>query len=116
MGETVAKFKVFGARGSVELDALVDTGATFTKIPRSKAEDIGLETSYETEVELADGRLIPRKLGLAEIQIADVRRPVLLTVSSDGEKPIPGYTTLENLGFKVNPITRSLERTRPIEF
>jgi predicted aspartyl protease len=68
------------------------------------------------QVQLADGRLIPRKLGLAEIQIADVRRPVLLAVGSDGEKPVLGYTTLENLGFKVTSITRSLERALPIEF
>lgn len=114
--EPYFKIKVFGCRGSVELDVLVDTGATFTKIPKSKAEDIGIQANYETEVELADGRLVPRKLGLAEVQIADVRRPVLLAVGSDGEKSVVGYTTLENLGFKVNPITRSLERTRPIEF
>jgi aspartyl protease family protein len=116
MGETVTKFKVFGARGSVELEALVDTGATFTKIPESYAERVGIETRYDTEVELADGRVVPRKLGLAEIQIADVRRPVLLAVSANGEKPVLGYTSLENLGFKVNPITRLLERARPIEF
>lgn len=116
MGETMAKFKVFGSRGSVEIEALVDRGATFTKIPRSHAEEVGIDPKYETEVELADGRLVPRKLGLGEIQIADVRRPVLVAVGSDGEKPVLGYTTLENLGFKVNPITRQLERARPIEF
>jgi len=116
MGETITRFKVFGALGSVELDALVETGATFTKIPRLEDERIGVEAKYETEVELADGRLVPRKLGLAEVQIADVRRPVLLAVGADGEKPVLGYTTLENLGFKVNPITRLLERARPIEF
>ena len=107
---------MFGTRGSVELDALVDTGVTLTKIPKSEAERVGLETKYDAEVELADGRLVARKLGLAEIQIANVRRPVLLAVGTDGEKPVVGYTTLENLGFKVNPITRRLEPARPIEF
>jgi clan AA aspartic protease len=116
LGETLAKFKVFGARGSVEIEALVDTGATFTKISRSHAEKVGIEPKYETEVELADGGLVSRKLGLSDIQIADVRRPVLVAVGSDGEKPVLGYATLENLGFKVNPITRQLERARPIEF
>lgn len=115
MGETITKFKVFGTLGAVELDALVDTVATFTKIPRAEAERIGVEARYDTEVELADGRLVPRKLGLAEIRIAGVRRPVLLAVGADGEKPVVGYTTLENFGFKVNPITRLLERARPIE-
>ena len=94
----------------------MDTGTTFTKIPKSEAERVGLETKYDAEVELADGRLVARKLGLAEIQIANVRRPVLLAVGTDGEKPVVGYTTLENLRFKVNPITRRLEPARPIEF
>ena len=44
MGETVTKFKVFGAQGTVELEALIDTGATFTKILKSKAEDIGIDS------------------------------------------------------------------------
>lgn len=98
------------------MSSLVDTGAAFTKIPFSQAEEIVAEPRYETEVELADGRLVPRKLGLADIQIADVRRPALLAVGSDGENPVLGYTTLENLGFKVNPFTGRLEHARPIEF
>jgi len=32
------------------------------------------------------------------------------------EKPLIGYTTLELLGFKVNPITRRLEKAIPIEY
>jgi len=112
----MAKFKVFGSRGSVEIEDLVDTDATFTKIPRSHVEEAGIDPKYETEVELSDGGLLPRKLGLGEIQIADVRRPVLVAVGSDGEKPVLGYTTLENLSFKVNPITRRLQCARPIEF
>lgn len=30
--------------------------------------------------------------------------------------PIIGYTTLEILGFKVNPVTRRLEKTTAIEY
>jgi len=116
MGETRIHFKVYGANGqAVDLESVVDTGATFSKIPKSIAARLGLEAKYETEVELGDGRIIKRKLILAEIEIEEVRRPVLVTIGEE-EKPLIGYTTLELLGFKVNPIAGELERTIPIEY
>jgi len=116
MGETRIHFKVYGVNGKVaDFEAVVDTGATFSKIPESEAARLELEAKYETEAELGDGRVIGRKLALAEIEIEGVRRPVLVTIGEE-EKPLIGYTTLELLGFKVNPITGKLERAMPIEY
>jgi clan AA aspartic protease len=116
MGETRIYFKVYGVAGqAVELEAVVDTGATFSKIPKSVAAKLGLEARYETEIELADGRITKRKLTLVEIEIEGIRRPVLVTIGEE-EKSLVGYTTLEFLGFKVNPITRKLEKAIPIEY
>ena len=115
MGETWIRFKIYGIDGkSTELDAIVDTGATFTKIPLYVANELGLEAKYETKVELGDGHIITRKLAPAEVEIEDVRRLVLVSIGE--EKPLLGYTTLELLGFKVNPITGKLERTMAIEY
>ena len=117
MGETRTSFKVYGLHGqAATLEALVDTGATFTKIPPNTASKLGLEVKYETEVELGDGRRVKRGLALAEVEIQDVKRPLLIAVAGEGEKAIIGYTTLEVLGFKVNPITGSLEKTVAIEY
>ena len=45
MGETRIHFKVYGANGqAAELEAVVDTGATFSKIPNSVADTLKLET------------------------------------------------------------------------
>ncbi|MCR4404287.1 MAG: aspartyl protease family protein [Candidatus Acetothermia bacterium] len=117
MGETRAPFKVYGPNGKVvELEALVDTGATFTKLPGPVAGELELKARYETEVELADGRRVRRGLALAEVEIEGVKRPVLIAAGGEKEKPLIGYTTLEILGFKVNPITGRLERTIAIEY
>jgi aspartyl protease family protein len=116
MGETNALLVVYGARGSVEIDALVDTGATFTKIPRSAAQKAGLEETYQTPVQLGDGTTITRFLALAEVEVEGIRRPMLVAISEEGETPLLGYTTLEILGFKVNPVTRGLEKTAAIEY
>jgi len=105
MGETYAHFKVRGANGkSVKLEATVDTGSTFTKIPEIIATRLGLEVKDETQVELRNGQVITRRFALAEVEIEEVRRPVLVSIGKE-EKPLLGYTTLELLGFKPNPIT-----------
>jgi len=117
MGETRARLKVYGPDGkAVELEALVDTGATFTKVPKEVADSLGLKARYETEAELADGRRIKRGLAGAEVELEGVRRPVLVAIGEEGERALIGYTTLELLGFKVNPITGKLERTFAIEY
>ncbi len=116
MGETRINFKIYGANDqAVKLEAVVDTGATFSKIPKSVVTRLGLEAKYETEVELGDGRVIKRKLTLVDMEIEEVRRPVLVAIGEE-EKPLIGYTALELLGFKVNSITRKLEKAMPIEY
>jgi predicted aspartyl protease len=117
MGETRAQFEIYGAEGkAIKLEAIVDTAATFTKIPRSVAVKLGLEARYEAEVELGNGRIIKRGLALAEVEIEGVRRPVLVAIGGEDEQALLGYTTLEILGFKANPVTGKPERTVAIEY
>ena len=116
MGETIVTMTVHGPAGSRQVDGIADTAATFTKIPSATAEALGLEAGFETEVELGDGRTVTRQLALAEVEIEDVRRPVLVALADDGEQPLVGYTTLEALGFKVDPVRYTLERRTAIEY
>ena len=116
MGETIVTLTLHGPRGSRQVDGLADTAATFTKIPAAIADALGLEARFETSVELGDGSTITRRLALAEVEIEDVRRPVLVALSEDGEQPLVGYTTLEALGFKVDTVRHVLERTTAIEY
>lgn len=116
MGDTYATITIHGPRGSTELRALVDTGATFTKIPRSDAERIGLEVKRETLVQLSTGQLVPRGLGFAEAELEGAKGVIPVAVGADGEPPLIGYTALEIFELKPNPSTRSLEPTRPIEY
>lgn len=116
MGDTVAHARVFGPLGSAETEVLVDTGATFSKVPASLAEKLGLAVQRQVAVQMADGRVIQRGLTTAEIEVEGVRRMVPLTLGAEGERPLLGYTALEILGFKVNPLTRRLEPTVALEY
>jgi len=93
MGETRARLKIYGTDGkAIELEALVDNGATFTNVPKEMADSLGLKAQYETEVELADGRRVKRCLALAEVELEGVRRPVLVAIGEEGERALIGYT------------------------
>jgi len=39
-----------------------------------------------------------------------------VAIAENEERPLLGYTTLEILGFKVNPITTKLEKTVAVEY
>ena len=116
MGQTLVSLTIHGPLGSAEVEGLADTGATFTKVPESTADAVGIEPRYETDVQLGDGRTVTRILASAEVEVQGVRRPVLVAFGADGEQPLIGYTTLEALGFKVNTVTYSLEPTPAIEY
>ena len=116
MGQTHVDMSIHGSSGSVVVSALADTAATFTKVPRSVFDEVGLVVRYEAEVEIGDGRTILRELALADVEIAGVRRPVLVSAGGAGERPLIGYTTLETLGFKVNTVAHTLEPAPPIEY
>ncbi len=99
---------MYGVNGRVkELEALVNTGATLSKIPESVVAELWFEGRYETDIELADGGVIRRKLVQAEIETEGIKRPVLVVIGEE-ENPLIRYTALELLGFKVNPVTRKL--------
>jgi len=116
LGETYAIVKIFGQAGMEELRALVDTGATFTKIPLRLGDRLGLKPRRKVEVRLSDQRVVERGLCFVEAELGGVRDLVPVALGGDDEPPLVGYTALEILGFKVDPVSGKLERTHPIEY
>ncbi len=116
MGQTIVSMTIYGPIGSAEVEGMADTGATFSKVPRSTIDAVGIEPQYESDIRLGDGRTVTRSLASAEVEVQGVRRPVLVALGANGEQPLIGYTTLEALGFKVNSVTHSLEPTPAIEY
>ena len=116
MGITYAKLKIYGPNGIEELNGLVDTGATFTKVPAGIGEKLGLKVRRKVAVKLSNEHEVERGLCYAEAEVGGVKDLVPIALGADGEEPLVGYTTLEILGLKVNPITRTLEPATPIEY
>ncbi len=116
LGETKVTVRIYGPTGHEDVEMLADTGATISKIPDSVAKKTGVEIVGDVQVELADGSLKKRGQGYAEIELLGTKRLVPILVGPDGESALLGLTTLEILQFKVNPLTRKLERANLIEY
>lgn len=111
MGLTFIKAKLTNPKDSTKFfsdDFLVDTGATYTLIPKSSVDLLNLQPRRTIEVVLADGKVMTRGVGevLLEMNGQEVTTPVIL--GEEDESMLLGAVTLEEMGFAVNPLTRSI--------
>ncbi|MBI5242615.1 MAG: aspartyl protease family protein [Elusimicrobia bacterium] len=110
MGETVARIKVTGliSNGSAEFDAVVDTGATHTTLPKRDLAQLGITPESEVAIELADGRSATRQLSNVLVELEGRRRANPILLGEDGDAAVIGVVTLESCGFAVDPMSRKL--------
>jgi predicted aspartyl protease len=115
VGHVYVNATFHGQKGKRVLDRLpVDTGATYTILPPSLADEIGVfATPYKIQLTLADMSRKTASVGLAEVEVEGRREPVEVAVVENGV-PVLGVQALEVLGFEVNPVKKKLERFRRI--
>ncbi len=110
MGHVWVKVKIgdVNRRRIVDVEALTDTGATLTVIPRKLADDLGLELTGRTVAETGAGKL---ELDRARvwIEVMGKGEVVPALISDIIDKVLIGVTTLEVLGLQVDPITGKLK-------
>lgn len=114
MGHLFTDVVVRGSKTEVKLKkVLVDTGATYTVLPKEVLEKIGawgpLSTSW---VELENGKRVRAKAYAVRIKIKGGEAPAISTTFKGG-KTVIGVETLESIGLKLDPATGRLELTRP---
>lgn len=92
------------------LDSLVDTGATFTTIPRNLAHRLKLPYVTRRKVRTASGEE-ELEVSYVMIEILGEKAVTEVMISDKLDRVLIGVLTLEAMGFKVNPKTGELERT-----
>ncbi len=118
-GEMVEVLGVFKIRFSVcwdnkcrELEGLVDTGVTLTKVPRSVLKELGIKPVAKRKFELGDGREIERDIGFAIIKVRidakEYSTACPVAFGEDKEEPLIGAVTLEGMGLGVDPLRKRL--------
>jgi clan AA aspartic protease len=113
MGATYIEGTVTGPTGKkVTARFLVDSGATYTLLPKPDWEQIGLQAKRTELFALADGTTIERKVSEGHIALPQGEAHTPIILGEPGDEPLLGVITLEILGLVLNPFNRTLQPMR----
>ena len=87
----------------VEVETLVDTGASDTTLPENMLTQLGVQPMARRSFRLADERLVEYPVGQARVWLDGDEFIVLVVFAPEGIVPLLGATTLETFSLGVDP-------------
>lgn len=110
MGTFTTQIQVsdLSGRHSIEVEALVDTRATYTALPINLMTELGVEQEDMRKFELADNQIVEYPVGQARTRIDGNELIVLVAFPPENTAPLLGATTLEIFGLGVDPVGQKL--------
>ena len=90
------------------VSALVDTGSTYTVIPRPLLEQLGVERRERATFRLADGRTVEQDLGQTWLRIDGKSVITLVVFGAEDASPLLGAYALEGLLLAPDPVGQRL--------
>lgn len=127
MGRIITQVKISNftdATKSIEIDALVDTGASYLTLPSAWKERLGdLEKIEDVEVETATGEIRKGEIYAAvRTKVANFREVVnevlfvdMETQEDDEYEPLLGYLVLEAIPVAVDMLGHRLVKVRALD-
>ncbi len=91
-----------------EVSALVDTGASYTQMPASLLNELGVPPLERRPFCRADGAEVERDIGQARVRIHDRTEMTIVVFDDQNAEPVLGAVTLEELGLAVDPLNQRL--------
>jgi predicted aspartyl protease len=114
MGHVYVDAKVTATRTQV-VRFLVDTGASYTLLPQSIAEAVGMVAlPVPVRAGLANGGEVAYPVGACVLDLLDRQAPATAFIVPDapGLEPLLGVEALEGLGLQVDSTSQTLQPTR----
>jgi predicted aspartyl protease len=90
------------------VEALVDTGATYTTVPAPLLHRIGVRPHIRDVFTLADGRRVEYDIGRGWIRVSERAEMTLVVFGEPGATPLLGAYALEGLRLAPDPLGRRL--------
>jgi predicted aspartyl protease len=90
------------------VEALVDTGATYTVLPASMLRDLQVSPHTRADFLLADGRRVQHDIGRTWVQLDGQREFTLVVFGDEDAQPLLGAVTLEEFRLAPDPVSRRL--------
>ena len=92
----------------VELDALVDTGASIVSVPASLLIDLGVKPAAQHRFRFAQGGVRNMDIGEARIRVDGLETGTLVAFNDEGTPPLLGALALEALFLGIDPVGQRL--------
>ena len=110
MGEFFWPIGVRSADGdrTETVDALVDTGASYSMFPRSMLERLGIEKRFVLPFEQTDGSVVDRDVGRAVLVINGDESPMRVIFGDEGTDPLIGSNALQEFLLLIDPVGEQL--------
>ena len=96
------------AREFHQIEALVDTGATYLLVPRDVLTYLGYQPMESRPFTMADGRIVDYDVGVVSLKINDLAIRVVCVFGDPGSEPLLGVVALESFLLGVDPVGERL--------
>ena len=107
MGVTEVQARVFGEKETREYTFMVDTGSTYLALPAEEIEALGLSRSRGVVKLMSATGLVDVPTYFVNGELRGQEFGAILVPSPT---PLLGYELMQNLRFKVNPVTHQIEK------
>jgi len=112
LGHTFVKIKLYGSDSSKseDVELLVDTGSTYSWIPKRTLMRLSIGPLGSWKFRTVDGRTLERDIGEAVMECLGERATRMVVFALEGDAAVLGVDALEGLRLEVDPITRQLRK------
>ena len=112
MGTFTHPITLLGPTGQREtIEALVDTGATFTTVPALVIERLGVRPHRRVRLRLANGQVEEASLGTVRAQLDGIEESIPCIFGGPQAPPTIGAVTLEIFLLAADPVKQRLVPT-----
>ena len=107
MGITQVQASVFGDLETREYEFMVDIGSTYLALPPEEIEALALRRTNGTVKLMSATGMVDVETYFASGELMGYRFGAILVPAAT---PLLGYELLQNLRFKVNPVTHQIKK------
>ena len=99
-----------------EVELTVDTGSTYTALPRALLERLGVPIDVTLPSETADGRIVPAEVGETVIKLEGRQFTTPVIFAEPGEPSLLGVVSLEQASLAIDPVAGRLIPTNVLRY
>jgi clan AA aspartic protease len=92
----------------LEIEMVVDSGATYTQVPVSLLSQLKIDKKFKRRLKIATGEVIERDAGEIRISIKNETLTTMVIFGDERSEPLLGAVTLEQFGLAIDPVNKTL--------